>query len=186
MKQLSMAMKLEAVRPYPLREGYYFRSLCPDSQADIQAWEEICRNGLEGYQDYRKSILKIAQICPERDVLFVCEEETGRPVATLTAYINEHGVGRIHMVAALPQVRGRKLGHAILARGLEKLAAAGAKQAALLTDDFRRAAIKNYLAAGFQPVMVEDNSPDAVPMEQRWQTILAEMQAYESSQGAAP
>ncbi len=179
MQQLKMCKPMGDVRPYPLHPDYLIRNINEESIEDIDAWVEICRDGLIGENgsrdSYTNAITNTPLLVPEKDVFLVCEKATGKPVATLTAHIREDGVGWIHMVGSLPEVRGKKIGHAMLATGLEKLKAAGVPLVRLTTDDWRKAAIKNYLAAGFLPVIFADDSPDAIPMNERWDKILTEM-----------
>ena len=106
---------------------------------------------------------------PERDIFMVCERGTDRPVATITGFVRPDGAGDIHMVAAVPEVRGKKLGHAMLAHALEKLSRDGVEKVYLTTDEWRKPAIKNYLTAGFYPVEYD------VGMPERWDGVFAEM-----------
>jgi mycothiol synthase len=167
------------VRPYPLHGDYYIRNIREEEPAEIDAWVKICRNQLIGENDtreaYTNAITNMPLLVPATDVFFVCEKATDIPVATLTAHIRDTGDGFIHMVGSLPEVRGKKIGHAMLARGLTRLAEAGVSRVRLTTDDFRRPAIKIYLAAGFRPVIFMDDSEDAKPLEERWKVILDEM-----------
>ena len=73
------------------------------------------------------------------------------------------------MVAAIPEVRGKKIGHAMLAHALEKLSRDGVEKVYLTTDEWRKPAIKNYLTAGFCPVEYD------VGMPERWAGVFAEM-----------
>ncbi len=181
MRQLVMLKLMGDVKPYPPHEDYYIRSIRmlengKEDPADITAWEDVCRLDDGGIREiYEKSITNTPCLVPATDVFFACEKATDRPVSTLTAHLDAHGDGWIHMVGSLPECRGKKLGHAMLARGLERLKAAGVPRVWLTTDDFRRPAIKNYLAAGFCPVICEDKSDDAIPMEERWDKIRSEM-----------
>lgn len=184
MQQLKMLKLMGEVKPYPVHEDYYIRNIRllesgREDPAEIDAWVEVCRNQLIGEngtrESYTNAITNTPLLVPATDVFFVCEKATDRPVATLTAHIRDTGEGWIHMVGSLVEIRGKKLGHAMLARGLERLADAGVEKVRLVTDDWRRPAIKNYLAAGFRPVIFEDTSDDAKPVNERWDVILDEM-----------
>lgn len=184
MQQLKMLKLMGEVKPYPVHEDYYIRNIRilesgEEDPAEIDAWVDVCRFQLIGEnatkESYTNAITNTPLLVPATDVFFVCEKATDRPVATLTAHIRDTGEGWIHMVGSLAEVRGKKLGHAMLARGLERLAAAGVEKVRLVTDDWRRPAIKNYLAAGFRPVFFEDPSEDAKPVNERWNVILDEM-----------
>lgn len=173
--QLKMTKLMDGVLDYPLAEGYGIRNI-DGSEEDIAAWIEICKNGIlpaaagrDAY-DTRITNLKGRQdIRPETDVFMVYEKESGKVVATITGFVMQNGDGDIHMVAALPECRGKKIGHAMLAHALKKLKADGVPRVHLTTDDWRRPAIKNYLAAGFRPVWFEG-------VEARWEAIFREME----------
>jgi len=173
MQQLRMLKIMDEVKPYPLHPDYFIRTIDPSNQADIEAWVEVCRDGLlsehAGLDSYTSCITNFEGAKPEQDVFFVCEKATGKPVMTLSAIVRPDGTGYIHMVGSLPECRGKRLSHALLAHGLAKLKAQGAPIATLSTDDFRRPAIKGYLMAGFRPVMCGDDMPE------RWKVIFDEM-----------
>lgn len=179
MQQLKMMKRMGEVKPYPLHEDYYIRNIQEDTPGEIDTWVDICKNQLLGEdatkEAYTNCITNMPLLVPETDVFFVCEKATGRPVATLTAHIRDTGDGWIHMVGSLPEVRGKKIGHAMLAHGLKRLANAGVPRVWLTTDDWRRPAIKNYLTAGFCPVIFDDPSEDALPLTDRWEVILTEL-----------
>ncbi len=166
------------IRPYPLDEAYFFRNIDEADDDDIGAWVEICKHGLcapdADRQAYTDSITNMPCLVPGTDLFFVCEKAGGRPVATLTAHLDETGDGWIHMVAALEAVRGKKIGHAMLARGLARLWGC-VPRVWLTTDDFRRPAIRNYLAAGFLPVLWDED------MMERWNVIFDEIGIRERS-----
>ncbi len=173
MSQLMMCKTMaEGVFPYPLHEDYYIRNF-RETEDEIAAWIEICKNGLfgpdAGREGYVSSITNVAGVVPERDIFFVCERKTDRPVATITGFVRPDGAGDIHMVAAIPEVRDKKIGHAMLAHALEKLSRDGVEKVYLTTDEWRKPAIKNYLTAGFCPVEYD------VGMPERWVGVFAEM-----------
>ena len=69
-------------------------------------------------------------------------------------------------------VRGKGIGHAMLRYALQMLEARGCTYSVLTTDDFRLAAIKTYLDAGFVPVIEQDPESD---VRMRWEKVLAEL-----------
>lgn len=173
MSQLMMCkIMAEGVRPYPLHEDYYIRNF-QETEDEITTWIEICKNGLlaqdAGREEYTSSITNMAGLIPESDIFMVCERKTDRPVATITGFVRPYGVGDIHMVAAIPEVRGKKIGHAMLAHALEKLSLDVVEKVYLTTDEWRKPAIKTYLTAGFHPVEYD------VGMPERWAGVFAEM-----------
>jgi hypothetical protein len=60
----------------------------------------------------------------------------------------------------------------MLSHALEMGEARSTPYTVLTTDDFRLAAIKTYLDAGFLPVMWEDPESD---MKARWDKVLCEL-----------
>jgi len=77
--------------------------------------------------------------------------------------------GEVHMVGALPEHRGKGLGHLLNALVLHRLKDLGYQKAHLKTDDWRLPAIKTYLDAGFQPLNTHESHPE------RWDKILSEL-----------
>jgi mycothiol synthase len=76
------------------------------------------------------------------------------------------------MVASLPETRGKGLGHAMIRHTLSMIEARGVPYTHLTTDDYRLAAIKTYLDAGFLPVIYEDPESD---MTERWNKVLEDL-----------
>ncbi len=176
MRQLEMLKLMGEVKPYPPHEDYYIRNIRENEPGEIEAWEDVCRLDDNGPKEsFDGAIRQKPCLVPDTDVFFACEKATNRPVATLTAHLDENGDGWIHMVGSLPECRGKKLGHAMLAAGLQRLKDAGVPRVWLTTDAHRKPAIKNYLAAGFKPVIFVDHSADAKPLDERWNVILDEM-----------
>lgn len=174
MSQLKMTKLMDSVLDYPMPEGYAIRNI-DESESDIAAWIEVCKNGLlkedadrSSYDSRITNWRKSDAIKAKNDVFMVYNIETGAIVATITGYVQPDGDGNIHMVAAAPECRGKKIGHAMLSAALKKLQKDGVPKVHLTTDDWRRPAIKNYLTAGFQPVLFED-------AKERWEIIFKEM-----------
>lgn len=89
---------------------------------------------------------------------FICDTETKEclPVATATAWRATGAFpprqGYLHMVASLPEYRGRGLGRAVTVAALDFMANRGDVEVILDTDDFRIPAIRLYISLGFVPV----------------------------------
>ena len=73
------------------------------------------------------------------------------------------------MVAALESHRGKGLGHLLNAAVLGRLKELGFTQVQLLTDDWRLAAVKTYIDAGFKPLHTHDSHP------KRWREVYAKL-----------
>lgn len=79
--------------------------------------------------------------------------------------------GVVHWVGADPVHAGKGFGYAVSLAVLHDHRDAGHKDAYLLTDDFRKPAIRTYLKLGFQPVYAD---PDH---EAAWSAIYAYFRA---------
>lgn len=158
------------VQARALPPGYEYERYC-GKREQIDDWLALCFEALIPTKEekwFEETILQYPDLCPERDLFFVVEQNTGRRVAT-TAAVCHGAEGYIHMVAAAPDVRGRGIGHAMLRYALEKIEARGCTYSVLTTDDFRLAAIKTYLDAGFVPVIEQDPESDH---RARWESVL--------------
>lgn len=174
MKQLKMIRYSAPTAQRPLPAGWSYARYA-GTEEEISDWVAICREGLFGEKCNRESFAKYIErwrdLRPEEDLFFVLDAE-GRRVAT-TAYVTyADGTGYLHCVGSLPQTRGQGVGHAMLSHALEIGEARGMPHTILTTDDFRLAAIKTYLDAGFLPVLYEDPDSD---MRARWDHVLAEL-----------
>jgi mycothiol synthase len=95
---------------------------------------------------------------PEYDPadLFIVRREE-RPVGAAAAWRlawEDRTAGTVHMVGVDPDCRGEGLGRALVVAVLHRLRQKGFREAHLLTEDFRTAALSLYLSLGFRPVMV--------------------------------
>lgn len=172
MEQLRMTNRMNRIPAYTISDGYTMRVF---RQGDVQAWVDICKYGLlqphEGLEAWDAYMLCFKELVPERDVFFVCDAD-GNPVASCTAFVDQIGDGRLHMLAAKPEARGHKLGWSMSAFALNKLDREVPKEnriVRLKTDDWRLSAIRAYLMTGYQPVLFDVN------MEERWQKICDQL-----------
>lgn len=166
MEQLKMYWKAVPTEWPTAKPGWSYRRY-NGSEADAQAWMAICRNGLLRPQDTREVfdtyILQKPGFAPDR--LFFVEHE-GRPVASITALLEENGQGDLHMVGALPECRGQGVGGLLCRIAQASLWQCGCSGVWLTTDEFRVPAICSYLSAGFLPVEYAEE------MEYRWDILL--------------
>lgn len=105
-----------------------------------------------------------------RNLFFVTFD--GEPVGTACAWRldpNERRVGYLHMVCVRPEHRGHGLGYWLTVQVLHRFKELGFSSAMLRTDDFRLAAIRQYLRLGFRPECTDPSHPD------RWATVLASL-----------
>ena len=104
----------------------------------------------------------------DREGLFFAtfdEEPVGSACAWKNA-VDEKTVGEVHMVAALESHRRKRLGHMLNASVLRRLKERGFQRAHLQTDDWRLAAIKSYLVAGFRPLNTHESHAE------RWASVM--------------
>lgn len=159
------------IKEYELPEGYSFSNY--KDEKDIDAWVEICRNGLvgdgeAGYENYKSAILGRPDIVPERDMFFL--DYNGEHIGTITAYVHsEDNTGDVHMVSIRTDYRGKGLAKYLNMKALQHLSQFDITHAHLTTDEWRKGAIKGYLNAGFLPVEYDEG------MEERWLAVFEDM-----------
>ena len=174
MKQLKMIRYSAPVTRRALPNGWNFTQFS-GTREEIADWVEICKNGLFGpntnEDTFGKYILRWRDIVPQKDLFFVVNAE-GKRVATTTYIQYADGTGYVHCVGSLPETRGKGVGHAMMAYALRLGEERGVPYSILTTDDFRLAAIKIYLDAGFLPVLYPDPDSD---MMARWEKVLSEL-----------
>ena len=169
--QLKMTRFSAPVRERTLPEGYRFQFF-DGSEREIDEWVRLCNFGLmEGStrDTFAKTVGDFPNVVATRDCFFVVDPE-GKYIASSTAVAKPDGVGLVHMVASDPAARGKGIGHAMLAHTLSMLEARGMGRVDLLTDDWRLAAVKTYLDAGFLPVLLADPESDHAA---RWDAVRA-------------
>ena len=168
MQQLLMRRFAAPAQPIKLAEGYTMRRYSTD--ADAQAWIDIAATGKllpEGAAAdwFFENMVTYRDLAVE-NVFFICHE--GKPIATITAVKHREGyadIGYVHMVACLPEYRGKGLGtqlNNIVCEQFEKWCCVSSY---LTTDDFRLPAIRSYISAGFLPDMAGED------MDARWREL---------------
>lgn len=171
-KQLKMYIFPKEKRDYHLPDGYVCTTYS-GTNTDKDDWVEICKNGLLEDDATRDSFDTIVankcNIEVSDDVFFI--EHNGKKVATVTAItdVNHSGIGEIHMVSVASEARGRGLGNCLCRIAETRLAERGNRMAYLTTDDWRKAACKSYLMAGYYPVNYDED------MVARWTDIITEL-----------
>lgn len=171
MEQLKMWWIRKEVKPVMLPEGYSVRRF-DGTEKDIDAWVDICKNGLLGPDAGREafqSTMVEYQDLDVRNIIFIVHGDNA--VATVTPVVHDGGLGYVHMVACRPDQRGKGLGNALNRLVMRFLYDAGCDRAYLTTDDFRLAAVKSYLSADFMPVLYGDEAQ----MERRWADVFEKL-----------
>jgi len=174
-EQLKMTSLLKDVPPYEIADGFEIRMFTP---GDEQAWTDICKFGLleanEGIECWDKYMLCFKTLVPEKDTYFVYNSDN-KAIATCTCFVEECGTGNMHMLAAMPESRGHKLGWAMTTFALNKISkelSADKRMVRLKSDDWRLPAVRSYLKAGYQPVLYD------VGMEERWKLICEKLNLH--------
>lgn len=175
MKQLLMeAATMERAKERELPIGYSYERF-DGSDKDIADWKAITVEVFAPVDGpdacYHAAIETYPDCIPLQDVHFVVNEN-GERVATITTITHKDGSGYVHMVGARESERGRGIGHSMARYAMKIFAERGVSRVTLTTDDFRLAAIKTYLDAGFKPVLWEDPESD---MNARWDAVLEKL-----------
>ena len=159
------------VKGLTLPEGFTLTRY--QSEADIEPWLDICRNGLIGEnatsETFYRELVYIDGADPRRDTYFV--EHEGEKVATITIVPNmwSSGMGYIHMVACKPKCRGRGIAKFMSDFAIKKLTEEmGKERLFLLSSESRLPALSVYFKAGFLPV----NELGDEETIQRWQYVV--------------
>ena len=154
---------------YNLPAGYTL-SLYRDER-DRAGWCDCCRDGLiadeAGEEEYLRTIDGVKGIRPQEDVFFL--DWGGEHVGTVTAYVDEKGVGFMHMLGLRTAHRGKGLCKVLVRVALQHLATLSPAIVELTTDEWRRSAIRSYLNEGFLPVEYD------IGMQDRWEQVLEEL-----------
>ena len=169
MAQLKMYRMMDRPIEEPaLPEGYSYGAFDPEK--DIHAWCECLRGGnlIEGRTDeeaYRDEIINFKDIDPARDIQFL--DYNGEHIGTATCFTWSHnGHGDMHQVGIRKDFRGRGLAKYLSYIILKKTKERGVKILELTTGEGRPAAVRSYLAAGFQPVEYDYR------MQERWEVFM--------------
>ena len=154
-----------------LHSDYLLRPFRDDDGPDYLAL--MTRAGFEGWDAARLEHVR-REIIPSG--FFVVEHKpTGRVVATAQAQHkpkDDHPEGgEMAWVAADPDHRGQRLGHAVVAAATRRLLDAGYRRVYLLTDDHRLPALSVYLKMGWQPRLTDQT------MRDRWEQVSRQLDA---------
>lgn len=158
------------VQEFPLPDGYTISNY--KDEKDKAAWVECCKNGLVGDDAtdaaFDDAILGRPDIIPTEDVFFI--DYAGEHIGTVTAYVmKEEQKGDMHMVGIRTDFRGKGLGKILCMICLQHLKDRDISCIELTTDEWRKAAVRSYLNAGFHPVEYDENMPE------RWEAELYEV-----------
>ncbi len=155
------------IKEHPLPEGYSYARFNP--ARDIPAWHSCILNGLcdgmTAEAAYQQAIVNFHEIVPEKDIHFL--DYNGEHIGTVTAFIRKsNGFGDMHMVGIRTDFRGKGLAKYLSSISLKSLEPYHVP-ILLTTDEWRVAAVKSYLSAGFLPVEYAEGMVD------RWEKVLA-------------
>lgn len=161
------------IEEFELPEGYSFSNY--KDEKDIDAWIEICKNGLcsDDYEEARKCWQgaiadRAPDLDPYTDLFFL--DYNGEHIGTITSFLmSDENVGDVHMVSIRSDFRGKGLGKYMNSVALKHIAAKNPKFVQLTTDEWRKAAVRSYLRIGFKPVKYDHG------MKKRWVAELEEI-----------
>ena len=168
MSQLLMyRLNLDELPPIVLPEGYF---ASPFKIGEDAQWENIMNTSFGGEHIFEKEISSNPVFFPER-IRFIREKSPeGRAVASATAWTwhttYPKECGYLHMVGAIPEYTGLRLGYSVVLDALYEMKRQSRTSSVLTTDDFRIPAIKTYIKLGYLPV-INDNDHC-----KRWQSIF--------------
>lgn len=176
MKQLKMIRPSGEVLKRYLPDGYSF-TFFKECQEDIDAWCDICRKANmctspDNNEVFRKVMRSVRGIELERDLFFVVAPDGSKIATSALIHNKEKNSGYLHMVAAIPEHRNLGIGHAMLSFAMSLSEERKIEYCVLTTDDYRLAAIKNYLVGGFCPVLYDDPESD---MRARWLAVAEKL-----------
>jgi mycothiol synthase len=149
--------------------GYEFRTY---RKGDEQVWAEIMNVGFDTNRtagNVQEELTRMPQFIPD-GLFFVTYG--GKPVGSACAWretVGEWREGVVYMVAVVPEHRGHRLGYFLTLLVLHWFREHGFENVGLTTDDWRLAALKEYLQLGFRPVITDDN------MKQRWVRVIQQL-----------
>ena len=148
-------------------EGYRFRRLRAGDEAGWQALYDAAFPDIPDRVHEKVSDLMASDLWNPDRVSLACLAD--RPVACAVAWEpswNAPGTGMVHWVATHPAHRRRGLGQAVVLDILRWMRDGGHRDAVLITEVHRTAALRLYLALGFEP-----DFGAAVDMDRRWATL---------------
>lgn len=152
--------------PLRVAEGYCVRTYEP---GDDVHWVNIIAGSFKiepSTLSFDKIMRQDPAFRPER-IFFVCHGV--EPVGTTAAYLRpvfRPQAGMIHYVGVLEGHGGKGLGQALMGAALNRMRDEEWVSAWLSTDDHRLAAIKIYLALGFEPWLLHESH------RSRWPAVL--------------
>ncbi|MBE6376129.1 MAG: GNAT family N-acetyltransferase [Lentisphaeria bacterium] len=171
MAQLKMIFNAEktALPEINLADGFEIRTVSDSELAEYNAlrasvnfstWDE------ERLAAFRNKVL-------DGGMLVIVEKATGNFVAAACAETTDMPelphVGVLGWVMTNPEKQGFHLGRSVSVAAMHRLYRQGYRSFSLLTDDFRKAAVKTYLKLGWQPWLYLDE------MEERWRKLADEL-----------
>jgi len=148
-------------------EGYGLRHFRPGDETDWQAVYDAAFPDIPNRVREKVSELMGSDIWNPDRVSLACLAD--RPVACAVAWEppwNAPVTGMVHWVATHPAHRRRGLGRAVVLNILRWMRDGGLRDAVLITEVHRTAALRLYLNLGFEP-----DFGAAVDMDRRWATV---------------
>ena len=171
MAQLRMIFNA-AVKTLPeidLPEGFVLDNILP---ADLEKYNALRQTANFSQWPAEKMETFHSSKVLKNSHLVVVEKATGKYAASAAGEISRFEeypmLGELGWVMTSPEFGGMQLGKKVSIGAMHAMYQAGFRAFYLLTDDFRKAALKTYLKIGWQPWLYAED------MCERWQVIADE------------
>lgn len=168
--QLELFLPPEVVRHgivYDIIKEYLLRTY---QYADKEEIIDLMRNA--GFTNWDcERFDQAVKLCVPDGFILIVHNETNKVVATFMARhlsdeLHPFG-GRLDWLAVAPEHRGIGLGYIVTAAATNRLIKMGYSNIYVTTDDYRLAAIKTFLKAGFVPNLYREG------MAERWEKVCS-------------
>lgn len=168
--QLELFLPPEVVRykiAYDIPKGYSLRTY---QYGDKEELIDLMKNS--GFTDWDSQRFDQAiKLCLPNGFILIVHNETNKIVATFMArHLSDESHpfgGRLDWLAVAPDHRGIGLGYIVTAVATNRLIKMGYSNIYVTTDDYRLAAIKTFLKAGFVPNLYREG------MAERWEKVCS-------------
>ncbi len=171
--QISMLLFRNEPYRIPAPDGYFIRTLKEGDLSDTEGWLHANYTLWKSLHTdpwtpewFEKNMLGDPDCVPDR-IFLICRSSDGAIAGTATAKFGK--TPSLHEVGIAEEFMGRHLSLSLCAAPLDYMIERGAHRIQLLTDEFRRPAIKTYLRLGFRPWFYKDDMPE------RWAGVFRDM-----------
>ncbi len=154
---------LDDLPPFAATQHFHIRSFKPGDEA---GWNHVIQASFGGAYDFNRLMKTDSAFDPRRIILAVSGSHILATASAWHRITDDEHTGYLYMVGALPQHKGKGMGHAVSLACLHHFTREGRFRATLQTEDFRLPAIQIYLRLGFAPSITDATHA------QRWQKVF--------------